>query len=90
MVAWQGQGRVILGERGAMGRRLLLVVIHTVGSKPCCEKAFKLLLQQIIEDPLMRHSALLVFANKQDLVSAVPAVQCNRLVCFMKHSYMQA
>lgn len=26
-------------------------------------------LQQIIEDPLMRHSALLVFANKQDLVS---------------------
>lgn len=25
-------------------------------------------LQQIIEDPLMRHSAILVFANKQDLV----------------------
>ena len=26
------------------------------------------LLQSIIEDPLMRHSAILVFANKQDLV----------------------
>jgi hypothetical protein len=26
-------------------------------------------LQSIIEDPLMRHSAILVFANKQDLVS---------------------
>lgn len=26
------------------------------------------LLQQIVEDPLMRHSAILVFANKQDLV----------------------
>ena len=25
--------------------------------------------QQIVEDPLMRHSAILVFANKQDLVS---------------------
>lgn len=24
--------------------------------------------QSIIEDPLMRHSAILVFANKQDLV----------------------
>ena len=26
------------------------------------------LVQQIVEDPLMRHSAILVFANKQDLV----------------------
>lgn len=25
-------------------------------------------MQQIVEDPLMRHSAILVFANKQDLV----------------------
>lgn len=29
--------------------------------------------QTIIEDPLMRHSAVLVYANKQDMVS--PAVQ---------------
>ena len=27
------------------------------------------LLQAIVDDPLMRHSAILVFANKQDLVS---------------------
>jgi len=27
-------------------------------------------LQAIVDDPLMRHSAVLVFANKQDLVSA--------------------
>ena len=27
-----------------------------------------LMLQTIVEDPLMRHSAILVFANKQDLV----------------------
>jgi len=34
------------------------------------------LLQSIIEDPLMRHSAILVFANKQDLVrTADPAMQ---------------
>ena len=26
-------------------------------------------MQTIVEDPLMRHSAILVFANKQDLVS---------------------
>lgn len=26
-------------------------------------------LQAIVDDPLMRHSAVLVFANKQDLVS---------------------
>lgn len=32
-----------------------------------------LLLQTIVEDPLMRHSAVLVFANKQDLVRAQPA-----------------
>lgn len=31
------------------------------------------LLQSIIEDPLMRHSAILVFANKQDLVSGAAA-----------------
>lgn len=31
------------------------------------------LLQTIVEDPLMRHSAVLVFANKQDLVRAQPA-----------------
>lgn len=29
---------------------------------------YGLLLQTIIEDPLMRHSAILVFANKQDMV----------------------
>lgn len=32
----------------------------------CC------LVQTIVEDPLMRHSAVLVFANKQDLVSLQP------------------
>lgn len=30
-------------------------------------------LQTIVEDPLMRHSAILVFANKQDLVSSQKA-----------------
>ena len=30
--------------------------------------------QQIVEDPLMRHSAILVFANKQDLVSVCNGV----------------
>ena len=34
------------------------------------------LLQSIIEDPLMRHSAILVFANKQDLVSDTSSQIC--------------
>ena len=35
------------------------------------------LLQTIVEDPLMRHSAVLVFANKQDLVRVWPAALDN-------------
>lgn len=36
--------------------------------------------KQIIEDPLMRHSALLVFANKQDLRGALsPAEVCEAM-----------
>lgn len=35
--------------------------------------------QSIIEDPLMRHSAILVFANKQDLVSAKCSGFCTLL-----------
>ena len=34
-----------------------------------CADRTEVLLQTIVEDPLMRHSAILVFANKQDLVS---------------------
>ena len=36
--------------------------------------------QTIIEDPLMRHSAILVFANKQDMVSV-----CAMLVYLPLH-----
>ncbi|KAL4433061.1 hypothetical protein ABPG77_006488 [Micractinium sp. CCAP 211/92] len=36
--------------------------------------------KQIVEDPLMRHSAILVFANKQDLRDALsPADTCEAL-----------
>lgn len=36
--------------------------------------------KQIVEDPLMRHSAILVFANKQDLRNALsPADTCEAL-----------
>ncbi|KAL4428209.1 hypothetical protein ABPG75_002298 [Micractinium tetrahymenae] len=36
--------------------------------------------KQIVEDPLMRHSAILVFANKQDLRNALsPAETCEAL-----------
>ena len=34
------------------------------------------LMQQIVEDPLMRHSAILVFANKQDLVCPLAFASC--------------
>ena len=37
----------------------------------CSPDRTEMLLQTIVEDPLMRHSAILVFANKQDLVSFV-------------------
>ena len=33
-------------------------------------------MQQIVEDPLMRHSAILVFANKQDLVCPLAFASC--------------
>ena len=37
-------------------------------------------LQQIVDDPLMRHSAILVFANKQDLKNALsPAETCEAM-----------
>jgi ADP-ribosylation factor protein 1 len=37
-------------------------------------------LQQIIDDPLMRHSVILVFANKQDLKNALtPAETCQAM-----------
>ena len=46
----------------------------------CClssERRLRLLLlQAIVDDPLMRHSAILVFANKQDLVSRHLKVSC--------------
>ena len=29
-------------------------------------------MQAIVDDPLMRHSAVLVFANKQDMVRLLP------------------
>jgi len=32
----------------------------------------EIVVQTIVEDPLMRHSAILVFANKQDLVMTPP------------------
>ncbi|EFN55310.1 hypothetical protein CHLNCDRAFT_35570 [Chlorella variabilis] len=36
--------------------------------------------KQIVEDPLMRHSAILVFANKQDLKDALsPAETCEAM-----------
>ncbi|KAI3428664.1 hypothetical protein D9Q98_007487 [Chlorella vulgaris] len=36
--------------------------------------------KQIVEDPLMRHSAILVFANKQDLKNALsPAETCEAM-----------
>ena len=36
--------------------------------------------QQIVDDPLMRHSAILVFANKQDLRGALsPAEACEAM-----------
>ena len=43
------------------------------------------LLQSIIEDPLMRHSAILVFANKQDLVSRlfILSLTTNALTCVL-------
>ena len=36
-------------------------------------------LQQIVNDPLMRNSAILVFANKQDQVGAKHAVILHNL-----------
>ena len=38
-------------------------------------EALCVLVQQIVEDPLMRHSAILVFANKQDLPNAMNAAE---------------
>ena len=35
-----------------------------------------MLLQAIVDDPLMRHSAILVFANKQDMVSHCLPICC--------------
>jgi Arf/Sar family protein len=32
--------------------------------------------KQIVDDPLMRHSAILVFANKQDLKNALSPAEC--------------
>lgn len=45
-----------------------------------CLTPHLLFVQQIVEDPLMRHSAILVFANKQDLKNALsPAETCEAL-----------
>lgn len=38
--------------------------------------------QSIIDDPLMRHSAILVFANKQDLVRALASHPVVASLCF--------
>ena len=38
-------------------------------------------LQAIVDDPLMRHSAVLVFANKQDLVGPHSVSQDTQIVC---------
>ena len=40
-------------------------------------------LQTIVEDPLMRHSAILVFANKQDLVSSQKAFSVGLALVFV-------
>ena len=34
--------------------------------------------QAIVDDPLMRHSAVLVFANKQDMVRPLPLAPHSR------------
>lgn len=50
-----------------------LLAVLNVLLPPC-------VVQQIVEDPLMRHSAILVFANKQDLKNALsPAETCEAL-----------
>lgn len=35
-----------------------------------CHSGLSCVVQAIVDDPLMRHSAVLVFANKQDLVGS--------------------
>ena len=37
-----------------------------------CELSLENAVQAIVDDPLMRHSAVLVFANKQDMVRSLP------------------
>ena len=45
-------------------------------------------LQAIVDDPLMRHSAVLVFANKQDLVSLSNSLnQEAQDVCHMYYAF---
>ena len=64
-------------------------IIHVFANAApvCSSNPNVFVLQSIIEDPLMRHSAILVFANKQDLVrTAVPAAQAHH----PQHSDMSA
>ena len=53
--------------------KLKQLVLCEAQAAGCTATPVMLLLQTIVEDPLMRHSAVLVFANKQDLVRACPA-----------------
>lgn len=49
-------------------------------------------LQAIVDDPLMRHSAVLVFANKQDLVGLLHSVgqdAPDAFACTLQSLYSQ-
>ncbi|KAL3152121.1 hypothetical protein ABBQ32_001219 [Trebouxia sp. C0010 RCD-2024] len=61
-------------QRAATEFKVHLVVMYVsasnlISAMLCCNG--NLSLQAIVDDPLMRHSAVLVFANKQDLVSPI-------------------
>ena len=73
----QGMQRLAVSRRWHPSLALSLPPLpyftHTCLPAPAC-------LQQIVDDPLMRHSAILVFANKQDLKNALsPAETCEAM-----------